>query len=486
MPPGTDCPTGPGAAKDDLARVLFGLALVIGLTRFLRLGEWSLWLDEALTLADSLQSDALTLKNPLGYELFRLFFGALEDRPTEFELRLLPAILGWIGIPLTYWAFAPFAGRRVAAGAALLLAASSWHAYWSQMARFYTLTQDLSLLGSGLVLRGLWRDSFVRVLVGLGVAGSACLAHYSGAFPMPALIALPFCLRLFGVQVPGSGSRTGRLLIAVGAVGALAASTRLYEVWRVWNAIHGAGSPAHFVLTTGFFITPLLGTGVVVGAIYALSRRRPFELFALGVVATVLLEGVVAAFFVRVSAQYVFVFLPWVALVAALPLGWMRARTTEQKLASWSSSGTPLTLAYLALLLLPALTTLGLYLTARQGERPMWRQAYRFVALNKQPDDLILGMDAPVGEYYLSPGAVDLRNQTQLAYLDSFRSQLPDDWARFDRRVWFVLNLEQLEDWDPAQSSRFRATLAKSCRLVAFFPLIVESRDLSVYVFLRD
>ena len=98
----------------------------------------------------------------------------------------------------------------------------------------------------------------------------------------------------------------------------------------------------------------------------------------------------------------------------------------------------------------------------------------------------ILGMDAPVGEYYLSPGAVDLRNQTQLAYLDSFRAHLPDQWARFDRRTWFVLNLEQLEDWEDGQANRLRNTLSKTCRLMASYPLIVESRDLSVYVYLRD
>ena len=480
---------GPGLElpKDATARWILLAALLVGLTRFVRLGEWSLWLDEALTLADSLQSDALGLKNPLGYGLFQLYFSTLEGRPTELEMRLLPALLGWIGIPLTYWAFAPFAGRRVAAGAALLIAASSWHTYWAQMARFYTLTQDLSLLGCGLVLRGMWKESTLRILIGLGVAASACLAHYSGAFPIPALVVLPFLLKLFGVEIPGVRSAAGKLLLVIGLIGVLAASTRLFEVWRVWNAIHGAGSPTHFVLTTGFFMTPLLGIGALIGAVMAFRRRKPFEVLAVSVVVLVFVEAIVAACFVRVSAQYVFVLLPWVALVAALPLGWKGSE--EQRS---SPGGEPrgktnaVALGYLALLVLPSLTTVGLYLTARQGERPMWREAYRYVYSNKQPDDLILGMDAPVGEYYLSHGAVDLRNQTQLAYLDNFRAHLPDQWAKFDRRTWFVLNLEQLEDWNKARANRLRATLSKSCRLVASYPLIVESRDLSVYVYLRE
>ncbi len=474
-------------SKDPVARWLLLAALVLGLTRFVRLGEWSLWLDEALTLADSLAADPGGLKNPLGYGLFRVFFDLLEHRPSEWELRLLPAIFGWLGIALTYWAFAPFAGRRVAAGAALLVAASSWHAYWSQMARFYTLTQDLSLLGCGLVLRGLWKESSLRVGLGIVVASAASLAHYSGAFPIPAIIGLPFLLRTVGVELPGSRSKASKLLLVVGVIGVLAAAPRLFDVWRIWTAIHGGGSVQHLVLTTGFFITPLLGIGAVVGAYFALTGKKPFEQFAVAVAAVVLLEAILASYFVRVSAQYVFVLLPWVALIAALPIGAYRARDADASSPSAPDRrGVRLSVAYLALLVLPAVATLGLYLSARQGERPAWRDAYRFVYSHKEADDLIMGMDAPVGEYYLAPGSVDLRNQTQLVYLDDFRAHLPDHWARFDRRIWFVLNLEQLEDWEPGRANRFRATLAQHCRLVASYPLIVESRDLSVYVYLRE
>ena len=59
-------------------------------------------------------------------------------------MRLPAALFGWVGIALTYWAFAPTVGRRTAAAAALVLATSSWHMDWSQTARFYTLEIDLT------------------------------------------------------------------------------------------------------------------------------------------------------------------------------------------------------------------------------------------------------------------------------------------------------------------------------------------------------
>ncbi|MFT5284293.1 MAG: hypothetical protein ACI8TQ_000449 [Planctomycetota bacterium] len=465
-------------SRDSLAVCLLAAALLIGLSRFVRLGEWSLWLDEALTLADSLNADRGGLKNPLGYSVFGIYLDSLTSRPTEFDLRILPAIFGWLGIALTYWAFAPFAGRRVAATAALLVAVSAWHTYWSQTARFYTLTQDLSLLGSGLILRGLWRDSIFRVIAGLGIAVAACLAHYSGAFPLPVLIVLPFLLLRFKIEVPGVRGRAGKVLIGAGVVGILAGAPALLEVWRIWRAIHSGGTASHFVLTAGFFITPLMGVGLGIGAIYAFARRKPFEVLAVGVALLAFLEATIASCFARVSAQYIFVLLPWIALVVALPIGALkRGALTRTNL---------FPLAYLAVLVLPALTSVGLFLTVRKGERPMWRAAYRFVRNHQLADDLILGMEAPVGEFYLSPDNTNLRNQSQLAYLDSFRAKLPNRWARFDRRTWLVINLEQLEDWDREEAAEFKQLLAQNCKLVASYPLIVESRDLSVYVYLRE
>ena len=184
----------------------------------------------------------------------------------------------------------------------------------------------------------------------------------------------------------------------------------------------------------------------------------------------------VLAIHARISAQYVFVLLPWIALLAALPLAEL-ARVAAPR---WISC------AWLVLLAAPALTTCVLYFTVRKGERPQWREAYQFVWNRREADDLVLGMEATVGEFYLAPLATDLRNTTHVAWLDKWRATEPRTWARHARRTWYIFNPEQLLEWDAQQAADFQRLLREECRLVKCYPLYVESRDLSVWVYVRD
>lgn len=469
--------------EDPLARLFLLAALGIGLGHFFRLGAWSLWLDEALTLADSRRP--WQQANPLGYALMGAFLGLFEGRPDEFLLRLPSAALGWLGIPLTWWAFRPVAGRRVAAAAALIVACSAWHLHWSQQARFYTLAQDLSLVGAGLYLRGL-RGSTGSLLAGLGLAALAALAHPSAAFLAGSLLVAPWILRGLGFPLPGLEGRGWKLLLVAGILGAAGGLGWAVDVWRKWDAVKGEGTPVHFVLTTGFYVTPLLWTGVLAGAVLAVLRRATFPALALAVAALDVGGLFATSIFARANAQYVFVALPWLAWVAATPLdplgsagGW--GRTTEV-----ARLGSRLKLAYLALLALPALASCVLYLGPRQGERPRWKDAYRHVYGRLERGDLILGMEAVVGEYYLAPGRRDLRDLRQLVWLDSWRSDRPGAWARHARRTWLVVNHEQLQDWEADEREELQEILRRDCRVVAYFPVRVESRDLDVWVYLRE
>ena len=197
----------PGPANrgvDRGARTLLALALLLGLVRFWRLGTWSLWIDEALTLSDSVHGGSF--KNFLGYGLIGIYLDQLAERPSEFALRLPSAVLGWLSLPLTAWAFWPLVGRRAAAAGTLLLAVSSWHVYWSQNARFYTLALVLSVLGSGLTVRGLLRNRLGLLAGGLAIAAAAGLAH-PGAFTLlPVLIVAPSVARLLRRPLPGTGN----------------------------------------------------------------------------------------------------------------------------------------------------------------------------------------------------------------------------------------------------------------------------------------
>jgi hypothetical protein len=462
------------------SRWVLAAALLIGLVRFWRLSRWSLWFDEAATWVDAhhgLQGGEIG--NPLGYRAIAWTVRLLGGIPDEFALRFLPALAGWCTIPLVYWAFRPKAGRLRSAAAALLLAASSWHVYWSQNARFYTLAQALSVAGAGFLLRGLWRRSLPSSVLGFVLATGAAAFHPSAALMLPAFVLAPFLVRFLAKgSRPLPDLRGGAALLVLLALFLL---LRLGWAWRTIGNYIGQkpqSDPVHFLLTTGFYVTPLLGTAALVGTIVALARRDVFHLFAATVVALALGAALAMSFLARVSAQYVFVALPWFALLACVPLEGATGLPERNALRA-------LRAGWLAVLLLPALADVALYFTVRQGERPAWRDAYELVWNRREEGDLILGMEATVGEYYLNPLRTELRQTVRVAWLDRYRALEPESWAEHSRRTWYIVNPEQLLDWSPKDAAALRRFLAEECRLVACYPLYVESRDLSVWVYRR-
>ena len=477
-----------GVRRDRIAGLLLALALAVGLLRFWRLSQWSLWIDEALTWTDlfvGIEGGEIT--NPLGYRLIgatvRLFGGV----PDEFALRFLPALAGTVSIPIVAWAFRPFVGARRSAAAALLVAASTWHVYWSQNARFYTLAQAVSLVGAALVLRGYWSGRLAPTVAGFAVAASAALFHPSAAILLPALALAPLVLRLARAPMPRGIVRCALAVLALGVLALLVNFAWLRETFENYQRQKGSravledlgpafGRVAHLLKTTGFYVTPLLGAAALVGAAIALRRREAFGSLAAVTCALVLVAAVLLAMFARMAAQYVFFLLPWVAVLAALPLE-DRAIGGRATAVRW-----PL----LAILVLPALATTALYFTVRRGERPQWRDAYEFVWNRREEFDLVLGMEATVGEYYVAPLRTELRQPLHVAWLDRWRARVPEEWAEHARRTWYLVNPEQFLDWDPADAADFQRMLREECRLVKCFPLYVESRDLSVWIYLRD
>jgi len=473
----------PSTLRDPVALGLLVLAMVLGTVVFVRLGEWSIWIDEAFTLNDSYWAEGR--KNPLGYRLFGLFYRAMSDpaggHPDEFTLRLLPAVLGWLGVPLTWWAFRRAAGDRAAAAAALLVAVSSWHLYWSQNARFYTLSQDLVLLASGLGLRALWGRSWTLLVLSLGCFTLAALGHPTAALTAGGFLGGVFVATALGCRPPGFTGLRAKILIAMAAGGLVVAAIWGPPILRMWGVAKGGGTPVHLILTAGFFVTPVLGAAALLGGYLALRRRDSFGVMALAMLVLGMVGAAVVSLFARFTAQYLFAFLPWFAILST----WYLRRPSQDDLHEQREPG-PVAWGLLALLTLSGLTTQFLYLTTRAGERPHWRAAYRYVWNERQDDDLIFGMAAPVAEYYLEPKKTAVSDVTAVSYLDQWRARRPEHWARTGRRAWFVLNPEELMDWPSKDRNDFREMLSSDCRLVRAWPLYIESRDMSVEVYLRE
>ena len=459
---------------DPLARVFLAAAVLLGLLRFVALGRWSLWLDEAFTLADAPHAGEHPI-NPLGYWLFDVFYGFAGDRPDEWWMRLPAAVCGLGSILATAWALRPFVGARAASLGAFFVSASAWHLYWSQNARFYTLAQLLALLGGGLLLRGLYGASHRRTLLGLALLAAAPLAHPSAALLGAPLLFLPWIARwLEWVPEEAAEDRSWSTLSTASFVAILIGLGWAIRVFMTHDSQKGAGDPLHFVKTSGYLITPTLGLACAAGL---WRSRRQREVFVpLYATALLFLAAGLVSCFARVSAQYVFVALPWVAAVAGLafvpgageaePPGLRRKR------------------ALLALAVaLPGLVETGLYFGPRQGDRWRWREAYAYVFEHRAPDDLVLGMDAPVAEYYLQPGSTDLRQWTSVTWLDTYRAKLAGEWSRYRRPTWLVVNDELMNDWKPEDRAEVRRFLDEDCTLEADFPVPLTPRDLDVRVY---
>ena len=468
MPSGVPPAPAPDAGTERLATWLGWGAILLALLRFLRLGDWGLWIDEAHTLHDSLRVfDAGSRSYPLGYMVVRAAVFLRGGAIDEATLRVAPALLGALSIPLCAWALRPGIGRLGANAAAFLMGASSWHLYWSQNARGYSLALLLSVLGLGLWLRGLVGGRGVMLIGGLAVAAASAFAHPSGALLLPGLVLAP--LMLVGLRIPGLPRPPVAPLLTIAIVGAVALSSWAHGVWSVHETVKAGVSWAHLIRTCGWYMGPLTLLAAGLGTLQTLRERRPaaLALALVGVPAGAL--ALCASLVTVVSAQYVFVVLPLVLALAAWPLARLRpvART-----------------AWLALLALPALADSALYMTVRHGDRPRWREAYAWVNEQRAEDDLVLGMHAPVGEYYLLPGKTDLRSHEGLLRLTEETVGELDLWLRRGRRAWLVVNPEDLMAWTPDARAAFNRLLEDEAQLEVEFGVPLTPRDLRVRVYL--
>ena len=157
-----------GADDDPNRRRVYGwllasvTALGLGL-RLISLGS-DLWLDELTPILDYGHASAWQVSisyiasnnHLLNTLLGKLSMAAFGER--EWAIRLPAVVFGTATVPLLYWVARQAAPRHVSLAAALLLATSYHHIFFSQNARGYSEYLCFSLLASGLLVKGLRYD----------------------------------------------------------------------------------------------------------------------------------------------------------------------------------------------------------------------------------------------------------------------------------------------------------------------------------------
>lgn len=170
--------------RDNYLKILILLTITGLILRLWHIGEISFWFDETLTSEFSHQSllgivnmSKDTVNPPTFYliEHAMLYFGAGET-----ILRLIPALVGTCTIPVFYLLGREFNNRKTGIIAATLLTFSSFHIYYSQEARPYTLLLFCFTLALLFYFQALSTDTRSSWLLFGVFSALACWMHFFG------------------------------------------------------------------------------------------------------------------------------------------------------------------------------------------------------------------------------------------------------------------------------------------------------------------
>ncbi len=252
--------------------VLAAITVLAAVLRLYRLGEWSLWVDEAHTFRDvTATSEAFwqsgTSRYPLAYLMLRgLLAVGLLPTTGEGWLRLPFAFCGILSVPVIAVFGRTLVGRRAALLAALMLAVFPWHLYWSQNARGYSLVMLLAMLGAFAFHGGITHRSILWAVIGVVTVVLSGLTHPSGFELMAALCVY---LGLEARRDPALRARVLRpsVLILIAVVGVLVASQAWPSILRAMEKKSDA-SIAHLTDTFAWYLRPTVAIATLAGLIW--------------------------------------------------------------------------------------------------------------------------------------------------------------------------------------------------------------------------
>ena len=410
------------AVLDDITsrEAAVALALITALALALRLyrADADLWLDEispifdyaALSVPQIIGAYVRSNNHLLNTILLKGMIALFGEH--EWSVRLPAIAFGVAGVPILFWCTRLVLSRRASLGAALLLAVSYHHIFFSQNARGYTAYLCLALLSTRAVIDGL-RDDRPRawlLYVGATVLGFASLLNSAFVLAAQGLVALGavwLVARRGGAAMP----LLRRILIVFGIAAFLSAelyAVAMPEVYVVISNVYRTQSTGFVFFSAEFArevvrgIADGFGTGAMVAALpfllvagagfIALVRRAWALAFAL------MLPGALTATFLLArgltfSPRFFLLWLPLAVITAVVALdvgaAWLtRLSSARRSPTRASSSRASLvvtgTIAVLALLSAASLTRY--YAIPKQP----YRAALAYVEQQRRPEDLVL------------------------------------------------------------------------------------------------
>jgi hypothetical protein len=447
--------------------------------RFYKLGEWSYFIDEFHTLAnthESLASTARRLFSPNSRAAFWLLTKMSLDSFGEsaFALRFFPSMFGVATIPLIYFPIRHLFDKYVALTSALIIAVSPWHIYMSQMARWYTLSL---LVGFFAVLsfytfvqRGQKRHCVLYlVLTYFGIT-----LHLTGVFvPM---IAMAYVMALLVLAQHYQTKESKRLLFILGfhAILFLAFVPDIVTFINRWTELEElVGSwGSDFGLKAFYHITPSVGFSAVIG-FFLLATLRDRRGLCLGIYC--ILPFTVLSLFalldLNVSARYQLFTLPAVSIAAAFTIEYVRGMLSRRR--------NFIFMALVLMMILPSLQTDYLYFTSEYGYRHRTQEVFQYIKKRMTKEDQLVMAGVYPG-YEERFYAESLIRAERMDIND--RQLITSSIENLDlkKRAWIVTLGRAVEN-----PEGFRKWIAEKAHLAVEFPTRrgIQDQTLKVYLY---
>jgi 4-amino-4-deoxy-L-arabinose transferase-like glycosyltransferase len=457
--------------------LLLAITLLGAILRLYKLGEWSFWFDEIFTVnraqihygtLDAVISNIPPARNWLPLSII-LTAGVLDKLGVnEWSARLIPVLVGVISIPILYLPAKRLFGWRAAMVAALLLAVSPWHIYWSQNARYFTSLLLFYSLALFAIYIWLEKDQFIYLLFFLVLLYLATSERIYALFIVPVIACYLLLLWLLPIDKPPGYRKRNLLILIVPFIVVV-----LFEGYNYiklgsfrflgdysWFLRYRVDDPFRLLSFITFNIgIPLMVIAFFSGVYLILRKNRAGLLFFLGAIVPVFLLLIMNPF-IFTKDRYVFLTLTSWIILGAVAIKEIFSQT----------KGYTKVIA-LGILFVFIADTAGanlMYYSVNNGNRRDWKQAFNLVKQRSNQGDLFVSYWPEFGPVYLKEDII------------SWEEIDPKTVEESGKRYWFVLDSETI--WT---NGRMKAWVEQNSELVEV-KYLRTPEDLYLRVYLYD
>jgi hypothetical protein len=433
-----------------------------------RLGDWSLWLDEATSLYFSQHPESVFTRLSCAY------FGLLEEVFQRAGMsvlagRALSAAFGVVNVVLVSVLVRRCTNPRAGILAAVMFGACLFHLFWAQSIRYYTMLLTAELAATLLLWEGVKRRSIVSLTLAGVIAAASAFVHYSALLMLPAW---GLFLGLLAGCHPQLYARSCLLATLFALLPFVAVLALQYPAVHALQTAGALGEAANFHrilflwLGVGFYVGAPMCLLAAVGAwLPSASWEGKLLLLSLAIAPIAGITFIAALGLANASIHH--------ALLAAVGLAGLTGIALDASCrhakSRWFRTMLAATVAYYAVWIV-------LYFSSMYGDRSRWREAAQ--ALNAATSTTahrsvelpIYSTEPLVLAYYLGEPAEGLFRQKRVHRLEKW-GDLPSN-----QPLWVVIDAVMLRrhEWD---------RLGPDAVCIATFEARTATRDRTVAVF---